>query len=506
MAVTIAGWFLTERVFTPIVFADEGLLWYNTLQLKEGRIPIVDFNAYDPFRYYWSLGWMKIFGQGLTGLRLSLAILRFAGLTFALYAARCVTNSASYLSLFGIANLFWLVPRHKLPDIIVPAVAVLVLFYYLQKPSLHRHFLLGIALGFCAFVGRNHGLYLALSFSFAILLVHALGLGSDSLPGRLLYFMGGVGLGYLPMLIMFIFVPGFLAAFIDNVMFLEKLGTTNLAIPIPWPWRVDFSQGYSILLIQNLIISSLFLFVPLVYVAESVYMGRKMVRQKKLGSNLLPEDYMLLSSILVGVPYLNHIFSRADLSHLSQGSLPFWLSLLAVFALWRHRWTWAPRVFLAIFLLCTFFVQVCPTIFWDYWNHPASGTTVKVRSEAFWATKQTADLLIALEQTIAKNSQTDEKLFLAPDLPGLYSLLGIQAPTRNAYFVFYAQNGQQEEVIQDLERERVNFALIHNNALDGIKQRKFSNMYPILWSYLSAKFVVVDVQELPPTYVVFRRK
>ena len=46
-----------------INLADEGYLWYGSLQTSIGQVPLLDFQSYDPGRYYWVALWFKLFGN-----------------------------------------------------------------------------------------------------------------------------------------------------------------------------------------------------------------------------------------------------------------------------------------------------------------------------------------------------------------------------------------------------------------------------------------------------------
>src|SRR5687768_5291732 len=78
--------------------ADEGFLWYGVIRARVGEIPLRDFQSYDPGRYYWSAAWSVVFGQGILGLRASLAVMQALGLVFGLLVCRRLTANVLWLT------------------------------------------------------------------------------------------------------------------------------------------------------------------------------------------------------------------------------------------------------------------------------------------------------------------------------------------------------------------------------------------------------------------------
>jgi hypothetical protein len=104
-----------------------------------------------------------------------------------------------------------MIPRYKVFEQSIALIAVYVAVRLMELPTIRRHFVAGIFVGLAAFFGRNHGLYNLIAFGIVILV-----LGSanwSKLSRRLLSWIGGICCGYLPQLVMFVFVPGYFRSF-----------------------------------------------------------------------------------------------------------------------------------------------------------------------------------------------------------------------------------------------------------------------------------------------------
>ena len=74
------------------------------------EIPLRDFQAYEPGRYYWIAGWMKILGSnGLYAFRISLALFQALGLAIALLIVSEGTKNKLVVFLSGPIFLMWMI-------------------------------------------------------------------------------------------------------------------------------------------------------------------------------------------------------------------------------------------------------------------------------------------------------------------------------------------------------------------------------------------------------------
>jgi len=263
-----------------INLADEGYLLYGVVQTAAGKVPIRDFHAYDPGRYYWMAAWSYLFGEGLVAMRFSLSLFGGLGLCFGLLAARRAVRSFWGLAFVGVLLEIWIFPRFHPFEIAFAMGTVFFATRLIEAPTFRRYFVAGVFVGLAAFFGRNLGLYGFLAISLTALYIW-LRL-EKALPfKRYACFVGGVFLGYSPMFFMVLFVPGFLAAFIDSILFLFRIGGTNLPLPVPWPWHAFFAGRGVFQFCHDFFLGLLFLIMPLFYllcIVRHVFIKKEDIR------------------------------------------------------------------------------------------------------------------------------------------------------------------------------------------------------------------------------------
>lgn len=263
VAIAMEYFFITGGV--QLNLADEGFFWYGVDRVFHGDFPIRDFRSYEPARYYWSAFGFELLGPGLIQLRITETVIQIIGLFFGLWAASHVLSNRWMLALLSLVLTLWMFPGYRYFDIILPLVGVAVGLQLIKNPNNRSHLIAGFFVGLSGIFGRNHGLYLTISF---LILIFCAGWEKRTywlkLMENLGFWMIGGLIGYLPMIVMFIWVKGFFSAFIVT---LAKQGTANIFLPIAWPWRIPLSSGlkYFDLGLSEFIFGFFLLALPIIY-------------------------------------------------------------------------------------------------------------------------------------------------------------------------------------------------------------------------------------------------
>ena len=221
--------------------ADEGFLWNGTNRTSSGLVPIRDFKSYDPGRFYWTSFFTRVFGKGIKGVRLSVAVFQFLGLWAGLDASTRLNQSWWVTALIGVLMLWWMQPRHKRFEHALTLIAIWAAIQLFENSTVSFiYFGVGCFVGVAAFMGRNHGVYAFLSFLSFFLILN---IGSDlqAVVERGLYFVSGIIFGYSPMLLMWVFVPGLFRKYVSDkvVRILAGRMLKYAKLEFPWPWRVQ---------------------------------------------------------------------------------------------------------------------------------------------------------------------------------------------------------------------------------------------------------------------------
>ena len=478
--------------------ADEGYLWYGAMQTARGMVPLLDFQSYDPGRYYWVAAWSYIFGDGILALRLGVGIFQAIGLTLGLLAARRAVRSFGGLALTGLVLLLWMHPRHKLFETSLTMAAVFFAVRLIEKPSAGRHLAAGVFVGVAAFFGRNHGFYSAAAF---LILIPYLWYksGESGLLKRTGTWAAGVLVGSLPVLVLIFARSGFLESYISSAIYVVKVGSSNLTLPAPWPWAIDYSGLGPAEAIGRFSTGLFFLLMPPYYLASlaaALLTRREQVRRRGL----------FIAATCVGVFYMHYAFSRAEINHLAQSVHPLLLSLIAIPAAFEPpRRKAIAGGGAAVLLLATFFTVVRISPFYLKSAYPNAFVRYDVLGDRLRVSRNTARILDGVKGAVSGRVPDGEALMVAPIWPALYCVLERESPVWQLWYVFNDPVEEQEKVLREMDDRDVRWLLVRNVPIDGMEERRFSNTHRIIWNYLKMEFVMVDVP-LPDGFRLLRRR
>ena len=478
---------------------DEGFLWYGARQIITGQVPIRDFMAYDPGRYYWAAGYFSLAGDtGIMALRASVAVFQvlgvYAGLwTISLALRAGAVRKLAFLCLSGLVLMAWMYPRHKIFDMSISMIIVAGLAYLLLAPNIKRYFLLGVIVGLAAVFGRNHGVYGAVASltAMAWLAVRA--------PGPALRFKGllswgaGVAVGFLPVIALCMFVPGYFSAFMDTIVFMLEQGNTNLPLPIPWPWTVGFGTAGVVIETRWFLIGLCFMALPAFGAAALGWVFKERLR----GRTVRPECVAVACATL---PYAHFAFARADVGHLAQGIYPMLLGVLILLAALKS-WRWqlaltALTASVSLFILAAWQPGILARTQAGWRQLEVSGSSLSMDAG-------TADAVQLLRDLAARYAPAGRSVLVLPFWPGAYPLLERDAPLWEIYALSPRSEDFQRAEIQRIKKANPGFALVFNLAMDGREALRFSNSHRLMDDYIRTHFE--PVQPTPdPAFQIYK--
>ena len=496
LAVSLSvGWFFLDGN-VKVNLADEGYLWYGTHAMSHGQVPMRDFHAYDPGRYIWTLAWSRALGDGLVSMRLACVFFQCFGVLAGLLAARRLSRHPLFLSGIALLLCAWMHPRYKVFEQSIALMFVYAGVLLIEKPSVRRHFWVGVFGGMMAFMGRNHGAYHVVAFGL-ILAWAAWGEGWRVWRQRSAAWIGGIALGYLPQWLMFLFVPGYFRQFLVNLGEIFSKGT-NLPTKVPWPWLVP--DGFTSWYRYSTIAEGCF------YVAFPLLFLLAAIRAWRLGRAGLMTHPVFVAAVCVTLPYMHYVFSRADIVHLSHGAPPLALALIALgfsFAGGVRRTGFALTGVLVAWSLLTNLFQYGFIV--EMTAAPHSMARVDVRGQQMIAPVFFARVLQCAKTLATELAKKDEPVLFLPHMPGLYPYTDRLSPTKQIYFIFPATPDEDRALLAEIEAANVQWVMLRDYALDGRDDLRFRNANPIVFEFLRKKFELVKIESLPRDFVALHR-
>lgn len=470
---------------------DEGYLWYGAQRVMLGEVPIRDFMSYDPGRYYWSAALMTAGGDdGIMALRRAVAIFQAAGLFVGLLLAgwNPKNRSFTWLLLSAVTLAVWMFPRHKLFDISLSVLLTGVLAFLISNPTRLRFFFAGACIGFVAVFGRNHGVY-GLAGGLGVvgwLALKPAPAGDGGFFRAAGYFAAGVAAGFSPVLLMALMLPGFAGAFWETIVFMFQQKATNLALPVPWPWKAALGSTGVGEVVREVLIGLFFIAVVVFGLVSIAWV----VRQRRNGSRVSP---VIAATAFLALPYAHYAYSRADAGHLAQGVFPLLIGSLTVLGTRPFKIKW-PGIIL-----------LCGTSLWvTHIHHPGwqcggsntctgievSGTILEVPSD----TAASVDLLRTLAREYAPDGRS---LVVTPFWPGAYSLLERQSPMWGIYALQPRSESAQLDEIERIRAANPGLIFVYDLPLDGREELRFRHTHPLIHRYIVDHFERLDITSNP---------
>jgi hypothetical protein len=457
---------------------DEGYQWDGVQRVMSGEIPIRDFMAYDPGRYYLSAWLMRLWGDnGLVSFRLTIAIIQFITIYFALILV--VNNSARQNLLFMTLATLTLLVWCRGYDQLSPIILLASLTYLVKKPCVYRYFLAGIWVGFAAFIGRNHGVYglvgsLATMMYLAIRQEH-----SVSLVKSLLILTAGIIIGYLPILLMIAFVPNFFSAFWDSITVLFELKATNLPLNIPWPWTFSYNLQLTSAALRGPIIG-LFMIGLVIYILAGIFWIFVLRVTNK------PKSPVLVASVFTVLPYTHYVFSRADLPHLANSVAPFIVVCLLLITMQSTKIKW----WLLFFVFSVSIFEYLPS--YPRWQCLGSGgqkcVETDIGNDKIMVTPRVANDLFFVKRLMEKHAPNGQNFLVVPFWPGVYPALDRKNPMLELYALVPQNNAFQQAEIERIKAAKIGFVLIVDIMLDDRPDMLYQNTHPLIYEYIKNNF------------------
>lgn len=496
IALAWCGALFAASAWTEFSLQDEAFVWYGTLRVLDGELPLRDFRSYDPGRYFWSAAWSTVFGEGLIAQRASQWFFAAFGITAGLLVVRRTLSNVWLLVAAGGLLAVWMPPPWKVFEASFALVATLAATRLVERPSTRRIVAAGVVAGLAAFFGRNLGVYAVLGLGATTLF--AVCKRDAPFVKSCAVFCAGIAIGYAPMLALTAFASGYREAFVDSIAFYLRQNALNAEMPFPWPWTERFAGRKPSGVVFAVSRSALF---TLPLVAYALFALRAVLARKDEVARLAP----LVAAACVGGAWFHHASVRSDLSHLAQSFHPFLAGVLCLplaFATARatlvRAGAWSLLAALSILPLSFSLPFVVR------WTAEAPYVPLEVAGARIAFPPERARSIGSLVACLRRNVPDDASFFASAHFLGLYPLLGRRAPTWDIYPAWAADEREQERMLAELAS--VDWAVIDGTPIGNDPRMRLSVSHPRVWTMFQREFERVPVPGGPESLFLLRRR
>jgi hypothetical protein len=295
---------------------------------------------------------------------------------------------------------------------------------------------------------------------------------------------------------MIMFVPGFATAFWESVRFLFEIKTTNLPLPVPWPWLVPIAtDGFSIATVRDLLIGVFFVAILVFGVLGIACIIQKSLRHKSVA----PE---LVSCILLSLPYAHFAFSRSDVAHLSQGAFPLLVGCFVAMRNLQASLKWP----LAILLTAASLFMMLP-------QQPGWGCRVQydciktdIAGDKLNVDLGNANRLRLLKELVETYARDGRSFVAVPFWPGAYAVFGRKSPIWEIFALFPRGEAFQLQEIENIRKANPGIVLVWDDALDGNEELRFRNTHPLVDRFFRDHFDRLPDSSPPLGYQMYKSR
>jgi hypothetical protein len=129
-----------------------------------------------------------------------------------------------------------------------------------------------------------------------------------------------------------------------------------------------------------------------------------------------------------------------------------------------------------------------------------------MRGDALLLHARAAHLYDALLWRVGRTVPAGEPIFIAPDWPGIYVLLGRAAPVWDILPTWPGVGGLDEKMLAELRAHRVRWALLAMYPVPPSEGEPFDEDYPATYRYLTTEFERVPTPDLPRRVWLLRKR
>lgn len=485
---TILWFWLTWHI--GLTLADEGYYWYGAQRVLAGEVPILDFMSYDPGRYYIAAAVMALVGDdGILGARVAASVILALQVSLGIYLALLSFYGGRLARLFyavivAILLIVWTYPYFKTFDYFASMLLIFGLSRFIQDRTCHGWFVAGLTVGIAAVLGRNHGVYGVVG-SFTALVIIYYGLKSARPSGAAyLSWVLGVVVGYLPVIYLNMFVEGFSSAFFESVKSIIDSGSTNIKLPVPWPWIVDTAKLGIVFSIFYIGQGLFFIFLIAFSVAGLGYVAlrRKYGLPRSAGET---ENAVFLAAVCLALPYAHYAFSRADVTHLALSILPLLLGLLSIPIVSN----WKSKILVALALLASgsiVMADIQPALRYLVFHEKLEA--IQIGSDKILVSPGQATNLKYLFQLVQPEIDKGKPFLALPNYPTLHAIYRSKMAAWDIYPILARDEVFERQEIQRIEKLNPSLILISNHALDNNESLRYKNLHPLIYQWINSKY------------------